>query len=75
MQTLAILFFVLSLVNIPIFLMYSSQTSNNDYYNLNKVFKYFTLGNIAQTTKICGFSTVSYQDFGMPKPDPDILGA
>jgi NADH:ubiquinone oxidoreductase subunit 2 (subunit N) len=73
MQTLAILFFVLSIVNIPIFLMYSNQTQNNDYYNINQVFKYFTLGNIAQTNKVCGYSQVKYTDFGVEMPDPDIL--
>lgn len=31
MKTLAILFFILSIINIPIFMMYSEATRNNDY--------------------------------------------
>jgi hypothetical protein len=73
MKTLAILFFVLSLINIPIFIMYSKQTHNNQYEDVNQVFKYFTLGNIAQTNKVCGYSQVLNTDFGVDQPDPDIL--
>jgi hypothetical protein len=34
MKTLMILFGILSLINIPIFLMYANSTRNNDYTNM-----------------------------------------
>ena len=47
MQTLAILFFVLALINIPVFIIYSGSTRNNNYSKMDEIFKYFTLGNLA----------------------------
>jgi hypothetical protein len=59
MKTLAILFFILTIINLPVFAMYAGSTRNNDYSSMNQIFKYFTLGNIARTNKICGYSTLN----------------
>ena len=58
MKTLAILFFILSILNIPIYLMYASSTIGNQYGNLDEIFKYFTVGNIEQTNTVCGHTTI-----------------
>jgi hypothetical protein len=59
MKTLAILFFILTIINLPVFWMYAESTRNNDYGSLNQIFKYFTIGNIARTNQICGYSTLN----------------
>ena len=46
MKTLAILFLILSLINIPIMLMYANSTYDNHYEEFDQIYKYFTLGNI-----------------------------
>ena len=48
MKTFAVLFLMLTILNIPLFYMYASMTDDNNYTNLNEVFQYFTLGNIAK---------------------------
>ena len=66
-KTLAILFFILSLINIPIMLMYANSTYGNQYEKIDQVFKYFTLGNIGQTYSVCGYTSVEFKD--VQKPD------
>lgn len=56
MKTLTIMFLILTIVNIPIFVMYEANTSGNALNNYNEVFKYFTIGNLGQMSKQCGFS-------------------
>lgn len=34
-KTLAILFFILTVINLPVFMMYSEATRNNDYSSIN----------------------------------------
>ena len=61
MKTIAIMFTVLTIVNIPILYMYSSQTSGiseNNYENWTDLFKYFTIGNLGQTDSECDYSQV-----------------
>ena len=62
MKTFAILFFMLTILNIPVFLMYSSMTVDNDYMSVQKAWQYFTLGNIGKGNNICGYSNIEYSD-------------
>lgn len=56
MKTFSIMFFILSLLNIPIYVLYEQNTDGNDFRSLGKIFKLFTIGNLGQLTKKCGFS-------------------
>jgi hypothetical protein len=49
MKTLAILFFILSVINIPILLTYANSTKGNEYGDLEKIFSYFTMGNLGRS--------------------------
>lgn len=49
MKTFAIMFVVLTIANLPVYYMYSSQTKQNDFTDLTVLFKYFTIGNLGQT--------------------------
>lgn len=62
MKTLAVLFFILTVINIPLCLMYASTTENNDYLHLNEVFRYFTIGNIGRGNTICAHSNINYEN-------------
>jgi hypothetical protein len=46
MKTLAIMFFVLSIMNIPLYVLYENNTDGNDILNIGQLFKYFTIGNL-----------------------------
>jgi hypothetical protein len=46
MKTLAIMFAILSIVNIPILMIYENNTQGNQLDDLSQVFKYFTIGNL-----------------------------
>ena len=52
------MFLVLTIVNIPVYFMYASQTRENDYANLTELFGYFTIGNLGQTWNECDYSEV-----------------
>lgn len=56
MKTFAIMFFILSFLNIPIYIIYEKNTEGNDWGEMGKLFKFFTIGNLGQLTKKCGFS-------------------
>lgn len=56
MKTLAIMFIVLTIVNLPIFVVYQSTTRFNEFSNFAKFFSYFTLGNLARPNLECGYS-------------------
>ena len=47
MKSLAVMFFLLSVLNIPVYMMYSSASINNDYLNLDSGLRFFTVGNLA----------------------------
>lgn len=51
MKTLAIMFLLLSLVNIPLYIIYHENTSGNNLGNMHDFFKYFTIGNLGQLSK------------------------
>jgi hypothetical protein len=61
MKSLAIMFFILTVINIPMLLVYSSSTANNNY-KFESYYKYFTLGNIAQNAKVCGYAGLQLAD-------------
>ena len=60
MKTLGILCILLSIVNIPLFTMYSSTAGDAfNFFNLNSMFEHLSLGNIGLDKKVC---QVSYLD-------------
>jgi hypothetical protein len=58
MKTFAIMFFVLTLINMPIYLIYASNTDGNNYSSLNLFFSYFTLGNLGRSNLKCDYGNV-----------------
>ena len=58
MKTFAIMFFVLMLLNMPIYIIYSSNTTGNNLANLNVFFSYFTLGNLGRSNQKCDYGNV-----------------
>ena len=59
MKTFVIMFTVLTIVNIPILLIYQSNTTHNDFLALNQFFKYFTIGNLGQSDNVCDYSQIN----------------
>ena len=58
-KTFAIMFVLLTLINIPIFMIYQSTTyANNEFTKPNEIFKYFTIGNLGRGDQECGYSHV-----------------
>lgn len=47
MKTLFILFLILTIINIPVYVIYNNATMNNKYKKMDQLFKYFTIGNLA----------------------------
>lgn len=56
MKTFTFLFFVLSLINIPIYNLYQGVTRNNNYIDVGM--SYLTLGNLAETNPTCSYAKV-----------------
>ena len=48
MKTLIVLFFILSIINFPLYISYQNSTVNNDM-SIKQMWKYFTIGNIGNT--------------------------
>ena len=46
MKTFAIMFFLLTILNMPVYIIYEKNTSGNVLNKLNMLFKYFTIGNL-----------------------------
>jgi hypothetical protein len=61
MKTFAVMFLVLSFLNIPIYVTYAGNTTGNDYGNFNNFFRYFSIGNLGQMSKFCGWSNFDYK--------------
>mmetsp|Transcript_24596 Transcript_24596/g.38199 ORF Transcript_24596/g.38199 Transcript_24596/m.38199 type:complete len:98 (-) Transcript_24596:5890-6183(-) len=57
MKTLCVLFIFLSILNFPVYMIFSSTTVNNDY-SIDTFYQYFTLGNLGRTNPECGFSNI-----------------
>ena len=63
MKTFAIMFFLLTILNVPVYIIYEKNTSGNVLNKLDRFFKYFTIGNLGQMTTKCGFSDFDYKYF------------
>ena len=59
MKTFAIMFFILSIINLPLYMMYQSSTTNNALSNLSAMWKYYTIGNIGNTDSSCDWSSIN----------------
>ena len=66
MKSLAVMFFILSVINIPVYLMYSSASTNNDYLNLDSGLRFFTVGNLAQRNSACGTTEITFKSEDEP---------
>ena len=64
LKTLTILFFILMVLNIPIYLIYASSTANNAYTDTEEGLRFFTIGNLGQNNPACGYSTVDFSESG-----------
>ena len=64
MKTFAVLFLILTIVNVPIYMLYSSTTPDHPDYlsDLEAAFKYFSIGNIGKGDRVCGFSSIDYDN-------------
>ena len=58
MRTFAIMFLILSILNVPIYLIYQAPTDDNVYDSSMQFWSYFTLGNLARPNEECGYSDV-----------------
>ena len=58
MKTFAIMFFVLTIINMPVYVIYASNTDGNNFSNLNVFFTYFTLGNLGRSNLKCDYGNV-----------------
>ena len=56
------MFLILSFVNLPVLLIYQSNTTNNNFGDLGQIWKYFTIGNLGQSDNSCGHSRVEFED-------------
>ena len=66
MKSLAVMFFLLSVLNIPVYMMYSSASINNDYLNLESGLRFFTVGNLAQRNSGCGTTEINFKSEDKP---------
>ena len=62
MKTLSIMFLILTLINMPLYIMFQSVTKNNNYANVAELFKYFTMGNLGIADTDCSYSRVNLYD-------------
>ena len=54
---------VLSIVNLPLLLMYSSTAKDHaSFFNMNSLFEHFSLGNIGRKENICQWSSLHWDD-------------
>lgn len=61
MKTLTIMFLLLTIMNIPLYILYENNTDGNEITNIGKLFKYFTIGNLGQLTKRCGWGDFAFK--------------
>ena len=67
------MFVVLSIINIPLFVIYPSPTKFNDYSSVEKMITYMTLGNLARPNLECGFSDLKKDMiYGEKERSPEI---
>jgi hypothetical protein len=53
MKTFCVLFFILTVLNLPVYFLYSQTTLGNDYSSLDIAFQFFTFGNFGRIKKDC----------------------
>lgn len=56
MKTFAILFLFLTLLNLPVYALYASNTLQNEYQHFLGGYPFFSLGNLAQENPYCSTS-------------------
>lgn len=61
MKTLTIMFLLLTVMNVPLCILYENNTDGNDILNIGQLFKYFTIGNLGQLTKRCGWGDLAFK--------------
>lgn len=72
MKALAIMFVMLTVINLPLIIIYADNTQHNNYLRLSEFFKYFTIGNLGQTDSTCGYSSVNFANAnGVFYPDSE----
>lgn len=62
MKSLAVLFFILSLINIPIYYLYYSNTLNISSEDIQELFYYFSMGNLAYKQLLCQSSYLLHEE-------------
>jgi hypothetical protein len=60
MKTLAILFFILTVINLPLYILLQSSTRDNDFSNAFSALNYFTIGNLGIPFQFCDHSFILY---------------
>lgn len=68
MKTFALLFFILTILNLPVYFIYSQTTARNDYSDLNTVFQYFTFGNLGGTNRACSSIPITFDPTEAQEP-------
>ena len=54
MKTFSIMCLILSIINLPLFMMYSSTAKDAaNFFNMNSLFEHFSLGNIGRKENVC----------------------
>ena len=68
------MFVILTILNIPVLLIYPSPTKYNPYSDPGVVFGLFTLGNMARPNPACGYSDLKRDmDPNETKRSPEII--
>jgi hypothetical protein len=60
-KTLAILFFILTVINIPLYSLLQSATRKNNFSNVLSALNYFTIGNLGIPFQFCSHSYILYE--------------
>ena len=58
MKTFAIMFGILSLINLPVYLICARNTENNDFNKIQNLFVYWSIGNLGRPDFYCGHSEI-----------------
>ena len=65
MKGFAMLFAILTVLNIPIFMLLGDATLHNTYYDVNKRFRYFSIGKLGQDNDICSSISIKFDEDGI----------
>ena len=64
MKGFAILFFILTLINIPVYMLLADATIHNNFYDMRNSFRYLTIGNLGYDNYICDSIPIQFGAFG-----------